>query len=354
MKTEPMKIKPMKIKFLALTLMLVAYPILGQDYQVPKTAEGLPDISGVWNYNDSTPLERPARYGDREFLTEEEISQRRVSVQGRQQAMEQREEGLSERVVEEGYTDPGAYNAFWLDTAEPYTNIRTSLVVYPENGRLPPLVDEVMHQRSPPSSTPCGSEALGKPRPIRISWGALGCEHPEEFGLASRCIFFPHTGPPHTRGTSYNNNIRIIQTKDHVVINTEMGNDPRIIPLDGRPRLDERLTYWAGSSRGHFEGDTLVVTTTNTNEKVASLFLRSHAYGSAKNRVLTERFTRVGEGAMDYEFTIDDPDTFTDRVTAKMNLSKLDGQIYEFACHEGNYALPNMLRAARMEEQGAL
>lgn len=341
------------------SLMLLSFTNLGYsqaepNYVVPKTAEGLPDISGVWNYNDATPYERADRYGDREFLTEEEIAaadeRRRNSVINR----ERREEGLGDRLIETTVSDPGAYNAYWLFTDEAYPNTRTSQVVYPTNGKLPPLVDPVMLQRSPPSSTPCGNEDIGTPRPVRISWGALSCERPEDFGLATRCIFFPHTGPPHIKGTAYNNNMEIIQTKDHVVINAEMGNDPRIIPLSDKPHPDARVHFWAGSSRGHFEGDTLVVVTRNTNPLVASIFQRSRAYGSAGNRVLTERFTRVGDNAMDYEYTIDDPDTFTDLVVVRTNLSRLDERIYEFACHEGNYALTNMLRAARMEDLGLL
>jgi len=352
METPPRRPSNIVIRpFAFFFLFVFSASIFSQNYVVPRTAEGLPDISGVWNYNDSTPFERPASYGDREFLNEEELAARIQRNALRGDAMAQREENLAERIIDAEFTDPGAYNGFWSDSEEPYTNIRSSLLVYPLNGRLPPLVDESMYQQSPPSSTPCGNDSMGTPRPVRISWGAISCDRPEDFGLATRCVFFPHTGPPHIRGTSYNNNMEILQTKDHVVINAEMGNDPRIIPLDGRPDLDGRITYWAGNSRGHFEGDTLVVVTKNTNSLVASLFLRFAAYGSAENRVLTERFTRVGDSAMDYEFTIEDPDTFTDRLTAKMNLFRLDARIYEFACHEGNYALPNMMRAARMEDQ---
>tara|TARA_Y100000588_G_C13826350_1_gene741611 strand:- start:113 stop:610 length:498 start_codon:yes stop_codon:yes gene_type:complete len=162
---------------------------------------------------------------------------------------------------------------------------------------------------------------------------------------------FPQTFPPHIKANSYNNNLQIVQTKDHVMIRSELGNDPRIIPLDGRPFLNESIRSWTGSSRGHFERDTLVVETRNFTGKLASLFLRTNSYGSAENLVLTERFTRVGENALDYEFTIDDPTTFVDRITVKTNMSRLGAPMYEFACHEGNYALENMLRAARIVEQ---
>jgi hypothetical protein len=142
-----------------------------------------------------------------------------------------------------------------------------------------------------------------------------------------------------------------MQTKDHVMIKSELGNDPRIIPLDGRPFLTDAIRYWTGSSRGRWEGETLVVVTQNFPDTLPSLFLRSKSYGSAENLVLTERFTRVGDDALDYEFTIDDSDTFADRITVKTNMSRLNAPIYEFACHEGNYALENMLRAARIADQ---
>ncbi len=155
------------------------------------------------------------------------------------------------------------------------------------------------------------------------------------------------------KANSYNNNIQIVQTRDHVMIKSELGNDPRIIPLDGRPFLDARIRYWTGSSRGHWEGDTLVVETRHFPHRLASLFLRTESYGSAEHMVLSERFTRVGEQALDYEFTIDDPATFTDRLTVKTNMSLLAAPMYEFACHEGNYALVNMLRAARLADREA-
>lgn len=332
----------------AFVLLPANLPALAQDYTVPRIAEGWPDLSGVWNFNTSTPFERPAQLGEREFLTAEEINRREAQRLTREQNTQAREADLASRIIDQPTDDPGAYNAFWSDSEELYPNIRTSLVVYPADGRLPPLAPGAVLQRSPPSIAPCGNGEV--PRPVRISWGALSCDRPEDFGLATRCLYFPHAGPPHTAGTSYNNNLQIIQTADYVVIKAEMGNDPRIIPLGDRPFPDPRIRSWTGYSRGHFEGDTLVVETRNVVPEMASLFLRSLAYGSAGNRVIVERFTRVGEIAMDYEVSIEDPDTFTDRIVLRNNMSKIDGQIYEYACHEGNYALLNMLRIARMED----
>lgn len=341
----------LELTFLLLgTLLLWSAGAAGQVYQVPKTSSGAPDLNGMWNFNDSTPFERPAQFDGREFLNSEEIEARQTRQQISEERRLARESGLADRILDEPTNDTGAYNAFWSEYEEPYPNNRTSLLIYPADGRLPAIQPGVTIQRSPPGSNPCNDGGREFDRPVRISWGAASCDRPEDFGLASRCLMFPQTGPPHIKANTYNNNIRIVQTDDHIVIHAELGNDPRIIPLDGRPHIDERIRFWNGNSRGYFDGDTLVVVTRNMRAEMASLFQRTTSYGSARNRVLTERFTRVGDDAMDYEFTIEDPDTFTDRITVKTNFSRLQGQMFEYACHEGNYALTNMLRAARIED----
>ncbi|MEQ8315482.1 MAG: hypothetical protein RL839_08465 [Gammaproteobacteria bacterium] len=322
-----------------------------QDYVVPRDEYGYPDLNGVWNFNDSTPFERPERFGEREFLTDAEIEQKFTRLQTGEQRREQNEQAVSQRVLEVPTDDTGAYNSFWSYYDEPFPNTRTSLIVFPPNGRIPTTQNGVITQRSPRPSNPCneGLEVIAD-RPVRISFGAVSCDRPEDFGLASRCLLFPQSTGPYIKANSYNNNIQFVLTKDHVLLVTELGNDPRIVPLDGRPFLDQRIETWTGSSRGHWDGDTLVVETRHFNSKMAAIFMRDRAYGSAENMVLTERFTRVGENAMVYEFTVEDPVTFTDRITAIVHFSSLDAPIYEFACHEGNYALTNMLRAARLTE----
>ncbi|MBQ13845.1 MAG: hypothetical protein CMQ17_05530, partial [Gammaproteobacteria bacterium] len=142
------------------------------------------------------------------------------------------------------------------------------------------------------------------------------------------------------------NNVQIIQGKEHVVVLTEMVHDARIVKLDGRPALDESLLLWSGDSRGHWDGDTLVVVTQNFNGLTQSF----DGFGTSKNKVLTERFTRVGPQTLNYEFTIDDPSTFTDKLTAIVSMTKVAAQLYEYACHEGNYGMANMLRGARRRE----
>lgn len=342
----------MTMNYLFIPLLLMFDFAWAQSYQVPRNEYDQPDLNGVWNFNDSTPLERPERFGDREYLNEEELLTRDQQLSTGQQRRDERESNVSAQILNVPTNDTGAYNLFWSYYDEPYPNARTSLIVHPSDGQIPPTLEGVTTQFSPPPSNPCNyGGVVITDRPVRVSFAALSCDRPEDFGLASRCIGFPQTFPPHIKANSYNNNLKIVQTKDHVVIKSELGNDPRIIPLDGRPFLTDAIRYWTGSSRGRWEGETLVVVTQNFPYTLSSLFLRSESYGSAENMVLTERFTRVGENALDYEFTIDDPSTFTDKITVKTNMSRLNAPIYEFACHEGNYALENMLRAARITEK---
>ena len=342
----------MKLSAVFVFFMTICSSTLAQDYEVPRTENDQPDLNGIWNFNDSTPFERPDRFGTREFLNAEELAARDQRLATGQDRRDASEATVSERVMNVPTNDTGAYNLFWSYYDEPYPNDRTSLIIYPQDGKIPATQPGVITQLSPPGSNPCNyGGVVISDRPVRVSWGGISCDRPEDFGLASRCMAFPQTFPPHIQANSYNNNLQIVQTKDHVMIRSELGNDPRIIPLDGRPFLNESIRSWTGSSRGHFERDTLVVETRNFTGKLASLFLRTNSYGSAENLVLTERFTRVGENALDYEFTIDDPTTFVDRITVKTNMSRLGAPMYEFACHEGNYALENMLRAARIVEQ---
>lgn len=336
---------------LALPLLFLAQAALAQDYVVPRTEYGYPDLNGIWNFNDSTPFERPTRFGEREFLTRQEIEEKFARLDSSGKRRQQREQDVSQRILEVPTDDTGAYNTFWSYYDEPFPNTRTSLITYPGDGRIPLTQNGVITQLSPPPSNPCNDGLVViADRPVRISFGAVSCDRPEDFGLASRCLLFPQSTGPYIKANSYNNNILFVLTEDHVMLYTELGNDPRIIPLDGRPFLDKRIETWTGSSRGYWDGDTLVVKTRHLNSKMASIFMRAAAYGSAGEMVLTERFTRVSEIAMVYEFTVDDPATFTDRITAITHFSKLDEPIYEFACHEGNYALTNMLRAARLAE----
>jgi hypothetical protein len=319
---------------------------MAQNYQPPLTEHGLPDLSGVWNFSTQTPFERAEQYGDREFLSEEEMLASEARRAASADAAAQREMTVSEMILSTGRaTSAGAVNSFWMEGTSLRRNNRTSVVVYPRNGRLPPVQEGVVVQRSDPD----GVRELPGERPVRYTHGGIDRTGPEDRGLSERCLVF-NSGPPLVSGP-YNNNLQIIQNADHVVILTEMGWDARIVPLQKQSMLDEKVSQWSGDSRGFFVGNTLVVESTNFTSLIGSFGSRDVAYGSAENRLLVERFIPVGPGAMDYEFTIDDQSTFTDIVVGVLPMARVEqGRIYEYACHAGNYAIGNILKGARAQE----
>ena len=286
---------------------------------VPKTPDGRPDLQGNWNFATVTPLERPADLAGKDRLTPKEA------------------EEYARRAVESSNADrraPGtagdvalAYNNFWYDRGtKTVGTMQTSLIVDPNDGRLPAL-------------TPEAQRAADARAEIR----RRNAEGPEERSLAERCLLF-NAGPPLLPGP-YNNNLQIVQTSDFVVIANEMIHDVRVVPLDGRPHLPPGVRRWLGDPRGRWEGNTLVVDSTNFSDKTA-------VRGTDKNLHLTERFTRVDANTLHYEFTIDDPTAFAKPWTVSLPFTRLDELIYEYACHEANYAMEGMLKAARMAEQG--
>jgi len=220
----------------------------------------------------------------------------------------------------------------------------TSLIIHPENGRIPPVKEDVVVQ----SGDWTGITEVPGSRPVRYTHGGISRDGPEDRGLSTRCLVF-NSGPP-LRSAAYNNNIQIIQNSNHVAILSEMGFDARIVPLNKTSHVHEDITLWSGDSLGYFEGETLVVKTRNFTDKIASLGLQDMAYGTAKDRILIERFIPTSATTMDYEFTIEDSTTFTDSIVAVMPMTKTAARIFEYACHEGNYALANILRGARTEE----
>jgi hypothetical protein len=264
-------------------------------------------VEGVWSFTTNTPLERPREFGDREFLTAEEIAA-------------QNREAESERPLNPG--DPGTYNAFWFDRGKSFG--RTSLIVSPRNGRIPPL-------------TPEAQKRLAAARAMD------GFDSWENRGLSERCLTRPTLGPPIVPG-NYNNYLRLVQTPTHVVILVEQPTLARIVPLDGRPHLDQQIREWLGDSRGRWEGNTLVIETTNFTGK-------TNFRGSGEAMRLVERFTRVDADTLNYEFTVEDAASFTSPWTAAIPMTKTEDQIYEYACHEGNYTVVNVLSGARAEEK---
>ena len=331
---------------------LVVSLVWGQNFGVSRDEFGKPNFTGQWNFNDTTPFERPIKYGKQEFLTTSEFESKNnheADLEGRRDS---REQGLSERVINIPTGNPGAYNNFWSYYQDNFPNQRTSILVSPENGRLP-IKAESEVQLSPPHANGCNTgQVVPLLRPVRISFGAITCDRPEDFGLASRCLLFPQTTGPYIKANSYNNNIRIVVTAGYVVLYSELGNDPRIVPLGKRPHLDKRQKTWTGNSFGYWEQDVLVIETKDFVPKMASVFMRNQAIGSAANMQLIERFSLVDDDSMAYEFTIKDKVAFSEDVRGITHFARMSEAIFEFACHEGNYALTNMLKAARIMDVG--
>ena len=294
------------------------------DYSAPRTEWDKPDLRGVWNFSSVIPLQRPAFFGDKKYLTEEEIT-----------ALANRTEAGFEAINNIGV---GGYDTFWLEMGESGDN-RTSLITYPENGRFPETQEGV-----PVQVGGLGPDEPGL-RPVRMVVGGIAKDGPEDRGLSERCIIGFNSGPPFTPNL-YNNNVQIFQNENNAVVMTEMIHDARIVPIESKKSLDDDIRLWTGDSRGYWDGDTLVVETRNFNRFTQSFGV----FGSAEDKLLTERFTRVGPYTVEYEFTVEDPSTFKDKIVAMVPMSKVDGQLYEYACHEGNYGMVNILRGERMSE----
>ena len=325
---------------------LVTGPAGGQT--VPRTGDGRPDLQGVWDFRTQTPLQRPTALGDKAVLTEEEAAEAEARVTARRARLLEPSEVRTEPLpAGGGGLAVGAYNDFWLDYG---TNVigdrRTSLIIDPPDGRLPALTPEGEALQQ------FGSiwEDLPIEGPLRVRSTGTGADRPEDRGLAERCLVGFNSGPP-MMPSAYNNNMQLFQTPDSIVIVNEMVHDIRVIPFDERPHLPENLRQWAGSSRGHWDGDTLVVETTNFTDKTASFELSNlHAIGTGLTLALTERFQRIDEDTLLYEYTVDDPTIFTRSFTVAVLMRRSDEPIFEYACHEGNYGLLNILRGARAED----
>jgi hypothetical protein len=297
---------------------------------IPRTADGQPDLQGIWANNSATPLQRPTQFGDKAVLTEEEVAeltQRLSEFRDGDQAGDLLGDNLILKVLDPTF-DPefdketGDYNAFWLVDRQ-FDN-RTSLIVDPPNGRLPPLTAE--------------SRARAEAR------GAYRREHPsdgpEDRNLGDRCLHFE--APRLSAG--YNSYFQILQTPDHVAIVQEMGHISRVIPIDGRPHVDEKVQLWTGDARARWDGDTLVIETTNYSAD-------TRYRGATEGLRLVERFTRVAPNTLEHEVTMTDPNTWARPWTVKLLLEATEDPIFEYACHEGNYAMEGILGGARLEEQ---
>ena len=313
---------------------------------VPRTPWGAPDLQGVWDVRTITPLQRPTDLAGKRVLTDEEAAEYAIRAQRRREqrrdrAVEHRD-GLSE-------VDRVPYDDFWVDTGSTaVSDRRTSLIVDPPDGRIPPLTAEAQERARRARET--WQRPIG---PIRERVrGRSPARDASDLGLSERCIVGLSSGPPFTPG-GYNNNVQLFQTPDYVVILTEMVHEVRVVPLDGRPHLPQDIRQWLGDPRGRWDGDTLVVDSTNFTDKTGSFSTPGVAMGSALSLHLVERFTRLDANTLLYEFTIDDPVTFTQPFTAAIPIAKATGPLFEYACHEGNYAMFNILAAARQQERAA-
>ena len=300
-------------------MLLTSSPVAAQDG--PRTAWGASDLQGVWDFRTITPLQRPEDLGNQEFLTAEEAANLEQEAVARDERLL-----LADARKTEAGGNVGAYNNFWMDRGTRTIGTkRTSLVIDPPNGRIP-------------SMTAAGRARGAERRDYRR-------EHPADSWLDrstfDRCILGFNTGPPMTPG-GYNQNMQVFQTEDHVVILNEMVHDSRIIPIDGSPRTG--LGSWTGESRGHWEGDTLVIETQNFTDK-------TRWRGTTEAMTLVERLTRQDDATLVYTFTVTDEQTWEVPWTTEIPMRRSDQPLYEYACHEGNYSMEGILSGARSDER---
>ena len=283
------------------------------------TPDGQPDLQGTWTNASNVPFERPTELGAKEFFTEQERAEyEKRAVNG----------FIGDRVkLPDAHYDE---SQFGLDPSQSKfaRNLRTSLIIG-ATGRIPPFTPEAQARLAAKAAKAKGHEFDG----------------PENRSLGERCIMWPQEGPP-MLPVVYNNNLEIVQGPGYVAIMQEMIHDTRIIPLDGRPHLSPYIRLWRGDSRGHWEGNTLIVDTANFTDKTAFR-------GSTENLHVIERFTRTRSDAITYEFTVEDPATWVKPWTAQLVMGPASGQIYEYACHEANFALANSLSVARAVEKAS-
>lgn len=294
-------------------------PVASTAAPVMRTLDGVPDLQGYWTNATVTPLERPKDLGTKAFFTPAEAA-----------AYEKKQLAIPEPTGKGTYNDVH-YNLsqFGLDKKQSKVavDVRTSLITDPPDGRLPAMLPEAVQRNAARVAKNKGHEFDG----------------PENRGLAEQCIIWPNEGPP-MMPVGYNSNLQIVQGPGYVAILQEMIHDVRIIPTDNRSHVASNIRQWMGDSTGHWEGDTLVVDTTNFTDRTAFR-------GSSENLHVVERFRRVDANTISYTFTVSDPDTWARPWSAEVPMTKIQGPIYEYACSEGNYGMANNLSGARAEER---
>jgi hypothetical protein len=314
---------------LALIVSLAQMPTSAQGARTPW---GDPDLQGAWDFTTITALERPAQFAGREFLTESEAAALEKQINEQRYKTEESSPG-SLGGVPRAESDPGIYNLAWWWGPNGRTLVKTrrsSLVVDPPDGRIPPLMPQAQ----------AISRARDDVRELRRA--------PSDLPLAERCIMGFNSGPPMVPGP-YNNLVQIVQSPGYVVIVNEMVHDARVVPLDARPHLGDGIRLWTGDSRGHWDGNTLVVETRNFTANGTGTFGVPGLID--RNFLLVERFTRADDRSLTYTFTITDPTVFAKPWRAEVPMTRIDGFVMEYACHEGNYSMHNILAGARAEEK---
>ena len=317
----------MAVRAVLMSLTLVAsVAAVADKYEIPRLGDGTPDLQGFWSNSTATPLERSRDHGNRRALTPEEAKQISDAAFARVEADAKPTDPNAPAPDAENLPPVGNYNLFWTDRGMYVTEIggeyRTSMIIDPPDGRIPPRV----------RNTADRSERQGRTN-----------DGPEGRGLGERCLLgFGSTSGPPMLPTMYNSYYQFVQAPGYMMILVEMVHDARIIRIGDNLQHDPRRK-WMGDSIGHWEGDTLVVETTNFREEQSFR-------GSSPDMVVTERFTRVADDKIHYRFTIDDPTAFSKPFTAELNFNTSPEPIYEYACHEGNYGLEGILQGARLEE----
>jgi WD40 repeat protein len=335
--------RPVSLLFVVV-LTVAAASVAAQEtkYRAPRTESGHPDLQGVWNFDSGVPLERPPAFAARKFFTKEEFEQQRASVRNGLAAIAR-------------FAPVEAIGLDWIDHSLQVDDLRTSLITYPENGRLPAVVEGVRRMpRFDDLIAALAGANSGQPPAALLSFATMfgggRKDSYTDFTTFERCLlaadvpFVPQLG---------DNYVQIIQARDYVVLLMEF--DRRIVALDGpstslragRPAATGGQRTWSGRSRGHWEGETLVVETKDFNDRMPSFA----GAGSARDKVVTERFTRTSSNRIDYSATIVDPKTFHDRIELSFPMAQADAHLYEGACHEGNRSLGNALAAARKDDE---
>ncbi len=319
---------------------LTANPVVAQT--APRTPWGHPDLQGVWNNGTITPMQRPEEQTDKEFLTAEEaanLEQARIARNERLLTRPAQRTTATDSVDRGEDGAPGFYNNLWLDFGTTTTG-RTSIVIDPANGRLPALTPEAQTRRASPEAQRLRDVARG--RSPASSW--------EDLPLAVRCIWY--RGIP-SLPSGYNNHYHIVQTPEWVAILQEHIHEVRVIPLDGRPHVAPAIRQYAGDSRGHWEGETLVVETTNFRSNTIIRQVTGDPGDLSEALHVVERYTRIGPDTLDWEFTVEDPKTWTRPWTGSLPMTRTQDPMFEYGCHEGNYGLYNILTGSRAKEKAA-